>query len=89
MAQISQRKEGQSLRGTIKCTGAVFRTVQITTRPILIFKPLAKRPATVESRVNLRYADPSGQWWVPEPQSNTKGNIPRRSTPFGTDADLR
>ncbi len=39
--------------------------------------------------VNLRYADPSGQWWVPEPQSKTSGNIARRSTPFGTDADLR
>ena len=29
--------------------------------------------------VNLRYADPSGQWWVPEPQSKTSGNFARRS----------
>ena len=38
--------------------------------------------------INMRYANQSGQWWVPPPQTNRSGNVARRATPFGTDADL-
>ena len=43
-----------------------------------------KRKANVEAR----YATASGQWFQPPPPSANNANRSRRSTPFGTDADL-